>query len=125
MDLIENGVNSPRDEMQTGGNMEITRDVVVDLLPLYIAGEGSDETKIIVEKFLETDPSLASMVEQASSIGFNEVPIPLSQEEIMEAYKKANKMMAIRTLGLAVVIAGTFLFLAILLIVPLIYILIF
>jgi len=123
MDPIENGIISPRDERQTGGKMEITRDVVVDLLPLYIAGEGSDETKIIVERFLETDPSLASMVEHATSIGFNEVPIPLSQEEIMEAYKKANKMMVIRTLGLAVVIAGTLL--AVLLIVPLIYLFVF
>ena len=119
MDPFENGVISPRDEGQTGGNMEITRDVVLDLLPLYIAGEGSDETKRIVERFLETDPSLVSMVEHATSIGFNEVPIPLSQEEIMDAYKKANKMMVIRTLGLAVVIAGTLL--AILLIAPLIY----
>ena len=123
MDPFENGEISPRDERKTGGKMEITRDVVLDLLPLYIAGEGSDETKKIVEKFLETDPSLASMVEHATSIGFNEVPTPLSQEEIMEAYKKANKMMVIRTVGLAVVIAGTLL--AVLLIVPLIYLLVF
>lgn len=114
---------SQKGEMKTGGKMKITRNIVLDLLPLYIAGEVSDETKIIVESFLETDPSLASMVEHASSIGFNEVPIPLSQEEIMETYKKANKMMVIRTLGLAVVIAGTLL--AVLLIVPLIYIFVF
>ena len=119
MEPNKNEMISPKDEMKTGGKMEITRDIVVDLLPLYIAGEGSAETKKIVERFLETDASLASMVEHATSIGFNEVPIPLSQEEIMEAYKKANKMMVIRTLGLAVVIAGTLL--AVLLIVPLIY----
>ncbi|TET31336.1 MAG: hypothetical protein E3J69_10145 [Anaerolineales bacterium] len=123
MDPIENGIITPRDERQPGGKMDITRDIVLDLLPLYIAGEVSDDTKIIVERFLETDSSLASMVEHATSIGFNEVPIPLSQEEIMEAYKKANKMMVIRTLGLAVVIAGTLL--AVLLIVPLIYIFVF
>ena len=123
MDPIENGIITPRDERKPGGKMDITRDIVLDLLPLYIAGEVSDDTKIIVERFLETDPSLASMVEHATSIGFNEVPIPLAQEEIMEAYKKANKMMVIRTLGLAVVIAGTLL--AVLLIVPLIYIFVF
>ena len=123
MDPIENGIITPRDERQPGGKMDITRDIVLDLLPLYIAGEVSDDTKIIVERFLETDSSLARMVEHATSIGFNEVPIPLSQEEIMEAYKKANKMMVIRTLGLAVVIAGTLL--AVLLIVPLIYIFVF
>lgn len=123
MDPIENGIITPRDERKPGGKMDITRDIALDLLPLYIAGEVSDDTKIIVERFLETDPSLASMVEHATSIGFNEVPIPQSQEEIMEAYKKANKMMVIRTLGLAVVIAGTLL--AVLLIVPLIYIFVF
>ncbi len=123
MDPNKNGMNSPRDEGKIGGNMQITRAVVEDLLPLYIAGEVSDETKMIVERFLETEPSLASMVEHATSIGFDEVPIPLSQEEMMEAYKKANKMMVIRTLGLAVVIAGTLL--AVLLIVPLIYFLVF
>ena len=123
MDPIENGIITPRDERKPGGKMDITRDIVLDLLPLYIAGEVSNDTKIIVERFLETDPSLASMVEHATSIGFNEVPIPLSQEEIMEAYKKANKMMVIRTLGLAVVIAGTLL--AVLLILPLIYIFVF
>ena len=119
MEPNKNGMISPKADMKTGEKMEITRELVVDLLPLYIAGEVSDETKIIVESFLETDPSLVSMVEHATSFGFNEVPIPQSQEEIMEAYKKANKMMVIRTLGLAVVIAGTIL--SILLIVPLIY----
>lgn len=123
MEPNKNEMISPKDEMKTGVKMEITRDIVVDLLPLYIAGEVSDDTKIIVERFLETDPSLAIMVEQATGIGFNEVPIPQSQEEIMEAYKKANKLMVIRTLGLAVVIAGTLL--AVLLIVPLIYIFVF
>ena len=123
MEPNKNGIISPRAYIKTGEKMEITRELVVDLLSLYIAGEVSDETKIIVERFLETDPSLVSMVEHATSFGFNEVPIPQSQEEIMEAYKKANKLMVIRTLGLAVVIAGTLL--AVLLIVPLIYIFVF
>ncbi|NOR90178.1 MAG: hypothetical protein GQ524_07965, partial [Anaerolineales bacterium] len=123
MEPNKNEMISPKGEMKTGGKMEITRDIVLDLLPLYVAGEVSDETKIIVESFLETDTSLVSIVEHATSIGFNDVPIPQSQEDIMEAYKKANKMMVIRTLGLAVVIAGTFL--AVLLVVPLLYIFVF
>ena len=119
MDSIEKRMNSLSDERKRGRKMEITREVVLDLLPLYIAGEVSNDSKKIVERFLEKDPSLTSMVEHAKTAGLNEVPIPLSQEVMMENYKKANKMMVIRTLGLAVVIAGTFL--AILLIVPLIY----
>jgi len=37
MEPNKNEMISPKDEMKTGGKMEITRDIVVDLLPLYIA----------------------------------------------------------------------------------------
>jgi anti-sigma factor RsiW len=103
--------------------MEITREIVLDLLPLYLAGEASDDTKNIVEMYLANDPSLAATVEHATGTGLNEIPMPLSQEVMMENYKKANKMMVIRTLGLAVIIAGTLL--TILLVVPLIYLFVF
>jgi anti-sigma factor RsiW len=123
MDSIEKRMNSLRNNRERGGNMEITREIVLDLLPLYIAGEVSDDTKNIVEMYLAKDSSLATTVEHATATGLNEIPIPLSQEVMMENYKKANKMMVIRTLGLAVIIAGTLL--TILLVVPLIYLFIF
>jgi anti-sigma factor RsiW len=123
MDSFEKRGNSPRTERERGGSMEITREVVLDLLPLYITGEVSDDTKNIVEMYLAKDPSLAASVEHATASGLNEIPIPLSQEVMMENYKKANKMMVIRTLGLAVIIAGTLL--TILLVLPLMYLFIF
>jgi hypothetical protein len=39
--------------------MEITRNVILDLLPLYLADEVSDDTRLLVEKYLETNPELA------------------------------------------------------------------
>lgn len=45
--------------------MRITRDVVVDLLPLYVAGEASDDTRVLVEEFLGQDPELALLARQA------------------------------------------------------------
>lgn len=99
--------------------MEITRDVIQDLMPLYLAGEASPDSRVLVEAFLRTHPDLARLAEESKDEDWADHPIPISKESEMKAYQKANKMMVIRTLGLAVIIAGTLL--AILLIVPLIF----
>jgi hypothetical protein len=41
-------------------DMEITRDVISDLWPIYEAGEASDSTRALVEAFLERDPAFAA-----------------------------------------------------------------
>jgi anti-sigma factor RsiW len=38
--------------------MKVTRDVVMDLLPLYVAGEASADTRALVDEFLDGDPEL-------------------------------------------------------------------
>ena len=47
--------------------MNITREIVKDLLPLYAAGEASVETRAAVEAWLGTDPELARLVEALRS----------------------------------------------------------
>ena len=44
--------------------MQVTRDIVIDLLPLYQSGEASKESRAAIEEFLRTDPSLAQMASQ-------------------------------------------------------------
>lgn len=39
--------------------MHVTRDVILDLLPLYAAGEVSADTRTLVDAFLASDPELA------------------------------------------------------------------
>lgn len=39
--------------------MTVTRDVVLDLLPLYLAGEASADSRALVDAFLASDPQLA------------------------------------------------------------------
>jgi anti-sigma factor RsiW len=41
--------------------MNVTAEVVKDLLPLYVAGEASADTRALVEEFLRTDPQLAAL----------------------------------------------------------------
>jgi anti-sigma factor RsiW len=43
--------------------MNITREVVVDLLPPYLAGEASTDTRALVEQFAQQDPEFARLLE--------------------------------------------------------------
>jgi len=47
--------------------MEITRNIILDLLPLYLAGEVSSDTQALVEKFLEDDQELANVAKQLAA----------------------------------------------------------
>jgi anti-sigma factor RsiW len=83
---------------------EVTKDVILDLLPLYLAGEVSADTIALVKNFLETDPELAETAkEMAKADSLGKVPIPFKKETAMETYQEAKKWMTIRTLGLAAI----------------------
>ncbi|MGA3134362.1 MAG: hypothetical protein ABSC88_00045 [Terracidiphilus sp.] len=43
--------------------MRVTQKVVMDLLPVYLAGEASPDTMELVEEFMRQDPEVASAVE--------------------------------------------------------------
>jgi len=88
--------------------MKITRDVILDLLPLYLADEVSADTRALVERYLETDPQLANIAKQRSQLP-EEIPMPLTREDQMAAYRKARRLMFRRTVIWAIVIAFAFL----------------
>ena len=85
---------------------ELTKEVVLDLLPLYLAGEVSPETSILIQKYLESDPEMAETAkEMAKADSLGKVPIPFKKEAALETYSEAKKWMTIRTLGLAAIAA--------------------
>lgn len=55
--------------------MTVTRDVVLDLLPLYLAGEASADSRALVETFLAQDPPLARLARE-DAIGAPTPPPP-------------------------------------------------
>ena len=88
--------------------MEVTRDVILDLLPLYLDGEVSADTRELVEKFLATDPGLARIAERTPTIALSdEIPIPLNKEAEMKAYLEAKRFLFRRTLVWAIVVGIT------------------
>ncbi|MGA7077420.1 MAG: hypothetical protein WBQ43_12620 [Terriglobales bacterium] len=42
--------------------MNVTREVILDLLPVYLAGEASPATRALVEEYLKQDPELAQRI---------------------------------------------------------------
>ena len=91
--------------------MEITRNVILDLLPMYLAGEVSPDTHTLVEKYLETDPELANLAnKQKSVMGLpGNIPVPLTEEDKLKAYKKSKWLLILTIVavaGMIVVILG-------------------
>jgi anti-sigma factor RsiW len=78
--------------------MEITRNVILDLMPLYLADEVSADTRALVEEYLETDPELAKIAKQSAAMELPEdIPAPLTEDDKMEAYKEAKRLLFRRT----------------------------
>jgi len=42
--------------------MNLAREVILDLLPVYLAGEASPATRALIEEYMEQDPELAERI---------------------------------------------------------------
>lgn len=89
--------------------MEVTRNVILDLLPLYLAGEASAETEALVKEHLENDPDLAQLARQWQERLPEPPPAPVQHDAQALAYLEAKRMMTIKTIGwaAAIVIVGS------------------
>ena len=86
--------------------MNITRNVILDLLPLYVANEVSADTRALIEKYLETDSELANVAKQLATMEKpKEIPAPISQDDKMTAYRKARRLKILYTIILAGVLS--------------------
>ena len=65
--------------------MKITRNVIIDLLPLYMADEVSADTRALVDSYLVTDPELAKIAEQSHT------DLPLKAGKISLKLKFINR----------------------------------
>jgi anti-sigma factor RsiW len=82
--------------------MDITRNVILDLLPLYVADEVSADTRALVEKYLKTDPELANVAKQLKVMEKpRDIPAPLSQDDKLKAYRQARRQRLLITLIIA------------------------
>ena len=73
--------------------MNISRDIIKDLVAVYLAGEASADTRALVEAHLKTDPELARDVEAArgASLDLPPTPMPTAEKQALEATRQLLK----------------------------------
>ncbi|MET0553054.1 MAG: hypothetical protein ABW221_08455 [Vicinamibacteria bacterium] len=80
--------------------MKVTRDVIVDLWPVYEAGDASADTRALVEEFLSGDPALARELregeEAMSELLFPE-SVMLSPDAEKSAFDRMRELTRLRT----------------------------
>ncbi|MDX2154772.1 MAG: hypothetical protein SFV54_28780 [Bryobacteraceae bacterium] len=59
--------------------MNVPRNVVLDLIPVYLAGEASAETKALVEQFAAADAEIAALLSADREIGLP-APAPFHEK---------------------------------------------
>lgn len=83
--------------------MTVTRDVVRDLLPVYLSGEASADTRRLVEEFLAGDPALAQEAEAESGGDFSLPPTSApGRTAEKEALDRTRQLLKHRTSTLVV-----------------------
>ena len=87
--------------------MNVTKDVVLDLLPVYLAGEASADTRGLVEEFLRQDPDLAERIRQQWTKGLGSSPPPALPPDLeLRALKRAHGQIWLQILLFGVMVAA-------------------
>jgi hypothetical protein len=86
--------------------MEITKNVILDLLPLYLADEVSADTRTLVENYLDTDKELADLAKQSAAVELpGDIPVSLTEEDKMKTYKKTRWLLFLTIVILSILIS--------------------
>ncbi len=86
--------------------MNVTRDVIMDLLALVRAGEASADSRALVESCLERDPELARIAKaQVPRLSQEHAPAPVGKEVEMRTLERTKKLLNWRSAAIA---AGVF-----------------
>jgi anti-sigma factor RsiW len=83
---------------------EVTREVIIDLLPAYFSGEASEQTRQLVEGYFEGDPEFARMARHMNDKLLQAVPVELPQNHQMKTLRRAQSATMWRVIALAVVL---------------------
>jgi hypothetical protein len=75
--------------------MNVTKEVILDLLPLYLAGEASPATRALVEEFMRRDPEFAERVRLQSADEFGKTaPSALPPDLELRSLRRTRKLLS-------------------------------
>jgi len=83
--------------------MTVTRDVIYDLLPLYFAGEVSEDTRTLVAEFFKADPEFGRMADRFASL-MKDDRQPRDRDRAVLALRRTRRFLRYRNqlIGLAI-----------------------
>ena len=94
--------------------MNITRDIIFDLLPVYLAEEASEDTRLLIEEYLAQDSEMAQLIQKASSkLTIPEMPVVLAEDTEIKIFKRVKRNLFWRNLSLSSAILFTILWIVV------------
>ena len=88
--------------------MTVSKDVILDLLPLYLSEEASPDTQALVQEHLDRDPDLARLAEQWEKRLPSTPPPPMNPDAQARAFAEAKRQIANRVIFVAAIaVIGT------------------
>ncbi len=83
--------------------MNITREVISDLLPLYLEGEASPDTQALIKEFFKQDPEFEQLVQAGENekLPYHNPSTTLSRDAEMLTLEKTKKLLRKRSLMMA------------------------
>jgi hypothetical protein len=73
--------------------MNVTRDVILDLLPVYLAGEASPATRALIDEYLRQDLELAQRVRTMAAENFSATTqLSLSPDIELRSLRRARTL---------------------------------
>ena len=88
---------------------ELDHEILLDLLPVYLAGDASPATRALVEQRMETDPRFAELVRTAEKVRLP-APAPQATDSEMKAFLRTRRRLLLHHLLLALAVLFTLLF---------------
>lgn len=83
--------------------MNIQREVILDLVPLYLSGEASQATKLLVEEYAQQHSDIADLISKTSVDLFAErEEYSLPKELEMKSMERTKSLLRIRSIILGV-----------------------
>ncbi len=74
--------------------MNVTREVISDLWPVYASGEAGADTRALVEEFLLQDPEFAELLQGRGEEGLLRVAVPrLPPDREAQALRKTKRLL--------------------------------
>jgi hypothetical protein len=77
--------------------MNVTREIILDLLPVYLSGEASPATRALVEDYMKQEPELAQRIRLQWAENFAKVaPSALPPDLELRSLSRTRKLLSVQ-----------------------------